>query len=251
MKRTLGISLLAFVGVVAPTAALAQSPSSPDNALQKEIDDLKTELRSIRGEMEQLKQTIHDLTTPKPLVFDITGAPALGNDGAKLVMIEFSDYQCPYCMDYFSNTYRRLIAEYVKTGRVKYVARDFPVENIHPKALEAAQAARCATEQGKFWEMHDSLFANQKNFASTGIADAATAAGLDIAKFNACFESRKYADAIHKEEDDTVKLGIKGTPAFFIGTPDPANPAKIKLVKGLIGSQPLPAFQQTLDSLLN
>lgn len=174
----------------------------------------------------------------------------MGNEKAKLVLVEFSDYQCPYCMDYFSHTYSQVVADYVKTGKMRYVARDFPGESIHPNALQAAEAARCATEQGKFWVMHDNLFANQKTLGSTGISDSAMASGLDMAKFQACLDSSKYLDAIRKDEDETLKLGVKGTPAFFLGTPDPANPSKIKLSKALIGSQPLSTFQQTIDSLL-
>lgn len=241
---------LPVVLIVSASGAPQSSPLSQDTELRKEVDGLKAEVKSLRADLEQIKQTLRDLTEPRAPVFDITGAPAMGDEKAKLVLIEFSDYQCPYCMDYFTNTYQRLLANYVKTGKVKYVARDFPGESIHPNALQAAEAARCATEQGKFWLMHDSLFRNQKELGSTGIAKSAADAGLDINKFNSCYASNKYLDPVRKDEDETVKLGVKGTPAFFLGTPDPANPSKIKLAKALIGSQPWSAFQQTIDGLL-
>lgn len=239
-----------LLAVLPPAASSQSAPTPREAALQKEVDELKGEVKALRSDLDQLKQTVHDLTGPRTITFDIDGAPSMGDEKAKVVLIEFSDYQCPYCMDYFSHTYNQVVADYVKTGKLKYVVRDFPGESIHPNALQAAEATRCATEQGKFWAMHDNLFSNQKTLASTGIFDSAMATGLDMAKFHACYDHSKYLDAIRKDEDETRAMGVKGTPAFFLGTPDPANPSKIKLTKAIIGSQPLSAFQQTIDGLL-
>jgi protein-disulfide isomerase len=243
------LALFGFVCLVAGLPA-ARAQSQSDAELRKEIESLKGEVRALRTDLDQVKATLHDLTTPRNPLSDISGAPSMGDAKARVVIIEFSDYQCPYCVDYFTNTYRRVIADYVKTGKVRYVVRDFPGESIHPNALQAAQAARCAADQGKFWEMHDNLFTNQKNLGSTGITDSATAAGLDAATFRACFDSNKYVEGIRKDENEALQLGAKGTPAFFLGTSDPANPSKVKLSKALIGSQPMSTFQQTIDSLL-
>jgi protein-disulfide isomerase len=243
------LALLAAVCLVAALPA-ARAQSQSDAELRNEVENLKGQVKALRTDLDQIKATLHDLTTPRTPLFDIGGAPSMGDAKAKVVLIEFSDYQCPYCMDYFTSTYRRLIADYVKTGKVKYVVRDLPGESIHPNALQAAQAARCAADQGKFWEMHDSLFTNQRSLGSTGITDSASAAGLDAAKFSACFDSNKYVEGIRKEANEALQLGAKGTPAFFLGTPDPANPSKVKLSKALIGAQPLSTFQQTIDTLL-
>ncbi|MGB6946993.1 MAG: thioredoxin domain-containing protein [Bryobacteraceae bacterium] len=254
MMRALPPSLVALLAAAflaaVPPAATAQSAATSQASLQKEVEDLKSEVKALRNELDQVKQTIHDLTAPRTITFDVGGAPIMGDEAAKVVLVEFSDYQCPYCMAYFTNTYRQVVDEYVKTGKMRYVVRDFPGESIHPNALQAAEAARCATEQGKFWPMHDDLFANQKKLGSTGISDSAEAAGLDMTKFHACFDSRKYTDAVRKDEGETLKLGVKGTPAFFFGTPDPADPNKIKLSKAIVGAQPWTAFQQTIDSFL-
>jgi protein-disulfide isomerase len=96
------------------------------------------------------------------VVLSVDGAPSMGNGDAKVTLIEFSDYQCSFCGRHFSQTLPRLMTEYVKTGKVKYVLRDFPLEPIHPLAFKAAEAARCASDQGKYWEMHDRLFSNQQ-----------------------------------------------------------------------------------------
>lgn len=237
------------VGCLAVVAAQPQS-SSGDTELRKEVEALRSEVKSLRSELDQVKSTLHDLTARQNLIFDLSGAPSMGDPKAGIVLIEFSDYQCPYCMDYFSGTYRKVIDEYVKVGKLRYVVRDFPGESIHPNALKAAEAARCAAEQGKFWEMHDSLFTNQRNLPTTGITDSAKTAGLDLAVLQTCLDSGKHTAGIRKDEEETVRLGVKGTPAFFIGTPDPANPSKVKLVTALIGAQPLQAFQKVIDSLL-
>jgi protein-disulfide isomerase len=252
VKREIRLALPALLAaaclMTAPSPGWTQSQS--DAALKTEVESLKGEVKSLRSELDEVKKTLHDLTTRPEPVFDATGSQAMGNANAKLVMIEFSDYQCPYCMDYFTNSYRKIIDEYVKTGKLRYVVRDFPGESIHPYALKAAEGARCAAEQGKFWEMHDGLFNNQRNLGTTGISDSAQSSGLNLTQFQACLDSGKHTAGIKKDEDDTVKLGVKGTPAFFIGTPDPANPLKIKLAKIMIGSQPLTAFQQVIDGLL-
>jgi protein-disulfide isomerase len=237
-------------GWLALVAAAEPQSSSADTELRKEVEALRSEVKSLRSELDQVKATLHGLTVRQNPIFDLSGAPSIGDLKASVVLIEFSDYQCPYCMDYFSNTYRKIIDEYVKSGKVRYVVRDFPGESAHPNALKAAEAARCAKEQGKFWEMHDSLFTNQRNLPTTGITDSARTAGLDLAAFQTCLDSGKHTAGVRKDEEETVQLGVKGTPAFFFGTPDPANPSRVKLVTALIGGQPLQAFQKVIDSLL-
>jgi protein-disulfide isomerase len=248
IRSTLPALLAAAFIMTAAFPCWAQSQS--DAALKKEVESLRGEVKSLRSELDEVKKTLHDLTTRPEPIFDATGSQSMGNSSAKVVMIEFSDYQCPYCMDYFTNVYRKVIDEYVKTGKVRYVVRDFPGETIHPYALKAAEGARCGAEQGKFWEMHDGLFNNQRNLGTTGISDSAQSAGLNLPQFQACLDSGKHTAAIQKDENDTLKLGVKGTPAFFVGTPDPANPFKIKIAKVMIGAQPFAAFQQVLDGLL-
>lgn len=241
---------MVVIGCIAVVPNAQPQSTGGDAQLRKEVETLRNDVTSLRSEVDQLKATLRDLTSRQNPIFDISAAPSMGNPKANVVLIEFSDYQCPFCMEYFSNTYRKVIDEFVKTGKIRYVIRDFPGESIHPNALKAAEAVRCATEQGKFWEMHDGLFTNQRNLATTGITDSAKAAGLNLAAFQTCFESGKHTAGIRKDEEETVQLGVKGTPAFFLGTPDPANPAKVKLVNALIGAQPLENFEKVINGLL-
>jgi len=232
------------------STALSQSTSPQD--LQKAVEDLQGEVKALRAEIDQLRAGLQSQAAarPTPIVIDVAGSPSRGDVSAKVVLIEFSDYQCPYCMDYFSRTYPQLIADYVKTGKVRYIVRDFPGENIHPFALKAAEGARCAGEQGKFWEMHDYLFNNQKTLPTTAVTDGAKSLGLKMAEFQTCFGGDKYVAEIRKEADEIKKLGAQGTPAFVFGIPDPENPAKVKLAKALVGSQTYTTYQQIIDALL-
>jgi protein-disulfide isomerase len=249
MSKTRSKAAAVFGAMLVCVCALkAQTGDNAD--LRKQIEELRTEVQTLRAEVDQLKSTLHDLTTPRNPPYDISGAQLTGDPKAKVVLVEFSDYQCPFCMDYYTNTYHKLMAEYVKTGKLRYAVRDFPSESVHPNALQAAEAARCAAEQGKFWEMHDNLFNNQKSLGTDGIRQSAAASGLNMNAFQACYASAKYESAVKKDEQETEKLGVKGTPAFLLGTPDPANPGKIKVARALVGSQPFSTFQQSIDSLL-
>ena len=124
---------------------------------------------------------------------------------------------------------------------------DFPLESIHKFAFKAAEATRCAGEQGKFWEMHDRLFANQTSLEPA--KPHAEAIGLDVAKFEGCLSAGKYAEAIRKDVADGAKAGVTGTPLFFLAYTDPTS-TKVKTVARLSGAQPYAAFKAQIDQLL-
>jgi len=124
---------------------------------------------------------------------------------------------------------------------------DYPLETIHKLAFKAAEAAQCAGEQGKYWDMHDRLFANQKAMEPwTGHAEAV---GLDVAKFDACLSAGRYADEIRKDMAEARKAGVTGTPAFFLAYTDPKG-STVRTVAGLSGAQPYAAFKAEFDRLL-
>ena len=141
-------------------------------------------------------------------------------------------------------------SEYIKTGKVKYVALDFPLEAIHKNAFKAAEAARCASDQGKFWEMHDRLFANQQALAPNNLPQHAQAIGLDVPKFQTCLDSGKYAATVRKDLAEGQKAGVTGTPGFFLGITDPKD-QKVKVSRFLKGAQPYASFKEAIDSLLS
>lgn len=139
--------------------------------------------------------------------------PFKGPIDSKVVFVEFSDFQCPACGAAFP-TIKRLSDEY--SDRVKFVYKDFPLSTIHPFAQKAAEAAQCALEQLKFWEYHDTLFANQEKLTVTDLKQYAVTLGLDSAQFNECLDSAKYSSRVSEDFAAGQKVGVNGTPTFFI-----------------------------------
>ena len=142
--------------------------------------------------------------------------------------------------------------EYVKTGKVRYVFRDLPLVQIHPHAFKAAEAANCAGEQGKFWEMHNRLFENTRALAPANLTQYALALELDGAKFAQCLESGKQAAEVRKDMGDAGAAGVPGTPGFIVGIVNPKNPRdpNVRIFKSFSGAQPFATFKAVLDDAL-
>jgi len=164
--------------------------------------------------------------------------PSLGNPNAPVTIVEFSDFQCPYCARFFANTLGALKDKYVKTGKVRFVYRDFPLSSIHSEATGAAEAAACANEQGKFWEYHDKIFQNQQALGAANYKQWAKDLGLNAAAFNQCVDARRYADEVQKDFNDGRKAGISGTPTFFING------------KMVVGALPIEEFEIAIEEAL-
>ena len=142
----------------------------------------------------------------------------------------------------------RIDTEYIKTGKLKYIVRDFPLESIHPKAAKAAEAARCASDQSKYWEMHDRLFANQRALDSHNLIEHANAIGLDAGGFKACLDEGKYALAVKKDIEEGEKLGVNGTPTVVLGV-SAGDMVKNPII--IRGAQPFALFKSEIDKLLS
>jgi protein-disulfide isomerase len=138
---------------------------------------------------------------------DIRKEPFKGPAGARVAIIEFSDYQCPFCGKYDKETFPQLVKDYVDTGKVKYVFRDMPLD-FHKNAFKAAEAAHCAGEQGRFWEMHDRLFANQTNLTPEDLVKHAAALQLTTGLFQQCLESGRFANDIKKDIAAAGDVGV-------------------------------------------
>lgn len=169
----------------------------------------------------------------------------LGEKNAKVTVIEFSDFQCPFCEQWFKTVEPDLIKEYVNTGKVKFVYRQFPLTSIHPNAYKASSASECANEQGKFWGYHDLLFKNQAAWSNLDSAAAAAkfkeyagTLGLNTGNFNSCLDSDKYKSEIDKDLADGTAAGVNGTPATFVNG------------QSVIGAQPFASFKALIDAEL-
>ena len=223
---------------------------------QKDIQKQVETLHAGQIEMQKTLQIIKDIAMGKqPPLEDVyistSSAYSQGDDKAKLVMVEFSDFQCPFCGRYAAETYTKILEDYVKSGKVRYVMRNFPLEQIHPLAEKAAEAAECAGEQGRYWDMHDRLFKNQQALDAKEMSRHAVVLGLDQFKFQQCFDSGKYTAKVKADVAEGIRFRVTGTPSFFFGYPDTKDPSKMKAVKSLSGAQPLGAFTSILDDLLN
>jgi len=171
--------------------------------------------------------------------------PMLGSPDAKVLMIEFGDYQCPSCRMFWKDVEPRLKKDYIDTGKLKLVFRDFPLTQIHPEAMLAAMAVDCAGEQNKYWEYHDKVFREQYNkgddiirFKAADLKKWAKDTKLEPAKFDQCLDSQKYQNEVMKDRMDGEAAGVQGTPTFFING------------RVMGGAQQYPEYKKLIDDLL-
>lgn len=210
------------------------------------------ELKSIRQELNQIKQKGLTARAPakqaRPKTASVTtqGNPMLGDEKAPVTIVEFTDYQCPFCQGFYSRAYKELKKQYVDTGKLRFVLRDLPLPN-HQYAKPAAIASHCAGEQNKFWEMHDALFEGGGKLNPDDILGYATAIGLQEEPFKTCLTSGKFNNDIKKDVQDARNAGIRGTPAFVVGqtTEDRVSGTLIA------GTRPFSAFKSEIDKLIS
>jgi protein-disulfide isomerase len=216
---------------------------------ERSIGDLAQEVTNLRSEQERMAAQLTNRTGLTAADIDVTGAPALGPADDVVTLIEFSDYECPFCIKYFTETLPLVKANYVETGKIRYVFKDFPIDANHPMSIRAHEAAHCAMEQQKFWALHVKLFSPPGTHTPDQLVARATEAGLDIPAFKACIASGRTTAAIKDSVALAEQLGADGTPAFYLGTRDLSN-QHVHVVKMIDGAQPYSAFQQALDELL-
>jgi protein-disulfide isomerase len=173
------------------------------------------------------------------------GEPALGRANAPLTMIEFTDYQCPYCRRFEAEVWPKLKRDYIDTGKLRYIARDLPL-SFHASAAPAAEAAHCAGEQGKFWEMHAALLGGAADFAAGGIGKRARALGLEMTRFDECVARNKYSAVIAAHVREADAAGIEGTPGFIVGRATEGTLTGVRVE----GALPYDQFDELLRELL-
>lgn len=182
-------------------------------------------------------------------IITVDDAPFKGDTNARVTLIEFADYQCPFCARFYSETLPQIEENYIFTGKVKFFFRNFPLERSHPQAFKAAVAANCAGEQGKFWAMHQRLFTHQEELGSKDLLQHAKMLALDSSKFTRCLDSEESATRVRKELAEGEKAGVKVTPTFLLGLTEPNNP-KITVQNMIVGAKSYSSFKEAIDSLL-
>jgi protein-disulfide isomerase len=240
---------------------LLMSGASGAPVSREEFDALKSEVRVLREAVKMqsdiLKRfleragMLRETREPpfKEAIVGGAGGGVYGRADAKVTIVEFSDYQCPFCARHARETFPQLDREYIQTGRLKYVFRDYPVEAAHPQAFKAHEAVHCAAEQGKRHEMHVKIFANQRALGSGDLVRYANELALDKAAFDRCLSSGAYAAKINDGIGEGERLGVRGTPTFFVGLTEPGS-ANVKAVRRIIGAQPYSAFKAAIEEVL-
>lgn len=244
--RGLIIGLIIAVGVAAFLAGSYTTNLNSDQISEGDLQDAiaKLELKVLQNQLPTSQPKI-------PMKISADDDPVIGNPDAPITIIEFTDFQCPFCARFHTQTLPLILEEYIEQGKVKLVIRDFPIQSIHPNAVPASVASECANEQGKVKEMHDMLFYNQNQWSGQETADAlslfsqyATEIQLDQEIFDSCLTSGKYIEEIENDLNDGREYGVSGTPGFFIGN-DQIGFVQLK------GAQPFDVFKKVIDAQLD
>jgi protein-disulfide isomerase len=256
MKKQLACLILGLVLCFSVQQVFSQT--AEEKTQQKDIDELKAGQVQIQKDIQDIKKQLQAKPAPpggdfKEAMINIKGAPVMGGKNAKLVLIEFSDYQCPFCGRHGRDTDPQIQKEYIDTGKMKLVFMDFPLD-FHQYAFKAAVASLCAGDQGKYWEMHAKLFNNPNNdpayLGPENIMKYAEEFGLKAAKFKECLDSGKHdAEIKQRQAEGQTKAGITGTPAFLLGYIQPDG--TVKATKKIVGAGPYANFKAAIDEQLS
>jgi len=243
--RTARIVITVLAGLLA-----AGGPVSAQTITSQQADQIIKELQLLRQAVERLQapQAPPPQAPPAPpeivQIKNVSGY-MLGRPDAPLTMVEFTDLQCPFCNRFAITTFDQLKKDYIDTGKVRFISRDFPLD-FHPQAMPAARASRCAGDQGRFWELRATLVKNASQLSPAFITQQAAALKLDMKQFDTCIKSTEYDAAINKDMTEGNGFSVNGTPTFFVGKTTAQGIEGVRIV----GAQPYAVFQQRLDALL-
>jgi protein-disulfide isomerase len=242
--RTVAGAALASIILSSASSAQQATPPAQQRTIQEQNEEMIKELRAIRQLLERLAQP---QAPPPPQVARVSnlGGYSLGRPDAPLTMVEFTDLQCPYCRQFATTTFDELKRNWIDTGKLRYISRDFPLE-FHQQAMNAARAARCSGEQGKFWEMRWALMRNANLLSPAFITKTASDLKLDAEGFAACAATTKFDNAIQADMAEAAGVGVTGTPTFVVGRTTPSG------IEGslIVGALPYSRFDAKLRELL-
>jgi len=214
MKNLLVTILSALILTVSGATLAEPMTKAQGDAILKELREIKLLLAN----QQQPRPAPPGQRMPQNLTVKGDAIHVLGKSDAPVTMVEFTDYQCPFCGRFEATTYPEIKKNYIDTGKLRLIVRDLPLEGLHPYAMKAAQAVHCASDQGKFWEMHDLLFKNQNRLDADSLNGYATKdLGLNGDKFKKCMADGKHLKQIAAEVSYAQSLGITGTPTFIVG----------------------------------
>ena len=248
------LCVLAFLAGCIPGVSAGAETTTPDAASTTisvdTADAILNELQEIRRVLEKIEQQgtargPQRPARPTTASVSIKGKHVMGSENAPVTVVEFADYQCPYCLRFTRTTFPHLKKKYIDTGRVRWVALNLPLP-FHKDARKAAQAAHCAGEQDKFWEMREVLFRNPQKLNVENLPAHAEGLSLDMQAFSACLESDRHLAEIDQDARDAQSVSLTGTPSFIVG-----KTATDEITgQVVVGAQPLRVFDAAIDKAI-
>jgi len=240
--------LRSLVTLTVSAALLAgTSLARADGMTSEQAQEMLNELKAIRQAVEKMQPPQQQAAAPDDKVsYKLApGGFSMGDAKAPLVMVEYTDFQCPFCQQFHNTAFAQIKANYIDTGKIRFVSRDFPLD-FHDNARRAATAGRCAAEQGKFWEMRHVMIINASALKEDNLTTYAGNIKIDVPKFKSCLDSDKYKAQIDKDIAEGGVAGIQGTPSFVIGRLDNDKLEGVRLV----GAMPYDQFDAKIQQML-
>lgn len=251
ISRSWKIAFIIYVMFSFNSVAIA---SENDSGNLNDTDKISPEQKAFQNDMKLINQLMLQNEKKKQpekdvrgVEIDFGGNPVKGSESAGLIIVEFSDYSCSHCAHYVNNIYPDIYKNYISTGKILYTVIDYPLPD-HDAAIKASEAAYCAGDQGKFWEMHEALMHDQQSL--NNLNTIASFIELDIKKLKNCLEIRKYNSKVKKHIFLATRLEIPSVPGFIIASIDPDNPGKARGISYIRGAKPFEIFQQEIDRAL-
>jgi protein-disulfide isomerase len=240
------LTALAVAATLLGGVTLAHAEGITSEQAQQILDELK----AIRKTLETRPAVPAQPAAPAPVDDKVSmaftaGGFSVGKENAPLVLIEYTDYQCPFCQRYHNDSFAQIKANFIDTGKIRYISRDFPLP-FHENARRSATAARCAAEQGKFWELRHTMIVNANQLQADKLGGYAQAASMDVPKFQACVDSDKFKAAIDKDIAEGSAAGVNGTPSFVLGR---VENGKLQGVR-MVGAMPYAQFEAKIQDML-
>lgn len=239
--------LRSFVMLGATTALLAGAAlARADGISSEQAQEIINELKQIRQTLEKMGPPPQAPAPNDKVTYKLSpGGFSMGDPKAPLVMVEYTDFQCPYCQQFHNTAFAQIKANYIDTGKVRFVSRDFPLD-FHENARRAATAGRCAAEQGKFWEMRHVMIVNAATLTADNLSSYAASVHMDVPKFKSCLESDKFKAQIDQDIVEANVAGVQGTPSFIIGRVENDQLDGVRLV----GAMPYAEFDAKIQEML-
>src|ERR1017187_4025063 len=226
MNRFLRYTLWAVLplALLMPLDAQNKKNAKDEGITRQQADGILNELRQLRQLRE--KQGPKDApAAPARAKLSLEGFPMLGSKDAPITLVEFTDYQCPFCQRFHTTVYGELKTNFIDTGKVRFYSRDLPLDAIHPDAFRAAQAARCAADQGQYWKLRDTMGANPNKLDMESLLADAAELKMNVDAFRTCVQSQKYKEAVQTDVLEAMKIGAEATPTFVVGRSTPRTSA--------------------------